>query len=269
MTLRVLKNIAKKFFITFEKTGRTVINFIAKVGRFSEFIFNVIKHSVTPRFYPSLILKQLIEIGFYSLPVIFMTAIFTGGVLALQTYSGASRFTAEATVPTIVVLSITRELGPVLAGLMVAGRVGAAMAAEIGTMKVTEQIEALKTLSSNPFKYLIAPRIIASTIMLPILVFICDIVGVMGGYLASVFSLGFSGGPYLNKTFIVVETEDVVSGLIKAAVFGFIIATMGCYHGYNSKGGAEGVGKATTNAVVHASILILIFNYLLTEIFFV
>ncbi|MFC1659824.1 MlaE family ABC transporter permease [Pseudomonadota bacterium] len=262
-------NIFNKFILTFEKTGKTTLSSIRKVGRFSIFIFQTVRHSITPRFYPSLILKQIIEIGFYSLPVIFMTAIFTGGVLALQTYAGASRFTAEATVPTVVVLSITRELGPVLAGLMVAGRVGAAMAAEIGTMKVTEQIEALKTLSSNPFKYLIAPRIIASTIMLPVLVVVCDIIGVMGGYLASVYSLGFSGGPYLNKTFITLETEDVTSGLIKAAVFGFIIALMGCYHGYHSKGGAEGVGKATTNAVVHASILVLIFNYLLTEIFFV
>jgi phospholipid/cholesterol/gamma-HCH transport system permease protein len=262
-------NIFQKIINLVQKIGSNTLSIFDVMGKFSIFVFNAIKYSILPRFYPSLILKQVIEIGFYSLPVIFMTAIFTGGVLALQTYAGASRFSAESTVPTVVVLSITRELGPVLAGLMVAGRVGAAMAAEIGTMRVTEQIEALKTLSANPFRYLIAPRIIASTIMLPVLVFICDIIGVMGGYLASVYSLGFSGGPYLNKTFQYLETEDVVSGLTKAAVFGFIIALMGCYHGYNSKGGAEGVGKATTNAVVTASILILIFNYLLTEIFFV
>ena len=252
-----------------EKVGSNVIGSLHKIGNVSIFAFLSVKYSVTPRIYPKLIIKQMIVIGFYSLPVIFMTAIFTGGVLALQTYAGAARFSAESTVPTVVVLSITRELGPVLAGLMVAGRVGAAMAAEIGTMRVTEQIAALKTLSANPFRYLVAPRVIASTLMLPILVLICDIIGVMGGYLASVFSLGFSSGPYINRTFLYLEAKDVTSGLMKAAVFGFVIALMGCYHGYNSDGGAEGVGKATTSAVVSASILVLIFNYIMTELFFV
>jgi phospholipid/cholesterol/gamma-HCH transport system permease protein len=252
-----------------EKIGSNVTASLRMLGNVSIFGFQATKYSLTPRIYLSLILKQMMIIGFYSLPVIFMTAIFTGGVLALQTYAGAERFSAESTVPTVVVLSITRELGPVLAGLMVAGRVGAAMAAEIGTMRVTEQIAALKTLSANPFRYLVAPRVIASTLMLPLLVLICDIIGVMGGYLASIYSLGFSSGPYINRTFLYLEVEDVTSGLIKAAVFGFIIALMGCYHGYNSDGGAEGVGKATTNAVVSASILVLISNYIMTELFFV
>jgi len=254
-------------FIT--QIGQVTLQFFNSFGFFCIFLAKVIKSSITPKWYPELILKQMVRIGFYSLPVVGLTAIFTGGVLALQTFAGASRFSAESTVPTVVVLSITRELGPVLTGLMVAGRISASIAAEIGTMRVTEQIDALKTLSTNPYRYLIAPRIIAATIVAPLLVIIADIIGVMGGFLASVYSLGFSSGPYMQKTFDYLQVGDVTSGLIKAIVFGFIIALMGCYHGYNSKKGAEGVGIATTKAVVSASILILLFNYLMTELFFV
>jgi phospholipid/cholesterol/gamma-HCH transport system permease protein len=222
----------------------------------------------TPPFYPRLLLRQMVEIGYNSLPVVGLTAIFTGMVLALQSYTGFARFSAEGAIATVVVLSVTRELGPVLAGLMVAGRIGAAMAAEIGTMRVTEQIDALTTLSTNPFKYLVAPRLIAGLTMLPLLVLVADIIGVMGGYLISIYKLGFNPGTYLAKTFIDLVALDVISGLVKASVFGFIIALMGCYNGYNSKGGAQGVGQATTNAVVSASILILTFNYFITELFF-
>lgn len=245
----------------------TLVN-LAKLGEITLFTINAVRHCFTPPFYPRLILRQFLQIGYYSLPVVGLTAIFSGAVLALQSYSGFSRFNAESTIATVVVLSITRELGPVLAGLMVAGRVGASMAAEIGTMKVTEQIDALRTLSTNPFKYLVTPRLIAGVVMLPFLVMIADIIGVMGGYLVSVHSLGFSAGPYLANTFKFLETIDVVSGLTKAAFFGFIISIMGCYFGYTSKGGAEGVGIATTNAVVAASIVILLLNYIITGIFF-
>jgi phospholipid/cholesterol/gamma-HCH transport system permease protein len=189
-------------------------------------------------------------------------------VLALQSYTGFARFSAESAIPNVVVVSITRELGPVLAGLMVAGRVGASMAAEIGTMRVTEQIDALDTLATNPFKYLIAPRLIAGLTMLPILVLIADIIGVFGGYIVSTQKLGFNPVTYLTNTWDFIEVQDVVSGLVKAAVFGFLVTLMGCYHGYNSRGGAQGVGTATTNAVVSASILILSFNYFITELFF-
>jgi len=189
-------------------------------------------------------------------------------VLALQSYSGFSRFQAEGAIATVVVLSVTRELGPVLAGLMVAGRIGAAMAAEIGTMRVTEQIDALSTLSTNPFKYLVAPRLIAGTTMLPLLVLVADIIGVFGGFLVSVYRLDFNPSSYITRTWEFLEPVDVISGLVKAAVFGFVISLMGCYFGYKSRGGAQGVGQATTNAVVAASILILVFNYLITGIFF-
>ena len=224
--------------------------------------------AIRPPYYPRHILKQMIEIGYYSLPVVGMTAVFTGMVLALQSYTGFARFNAETAIPNVVVLSICRELGPVMAGLMVAGRIGAAMAAELGTMRVTEQIDALVTLSTNPFKDLIAPRLIAGILMLPILVGTADVIGVLGGYLVSVYKLGFNAGNYLQNTVDFVEFLYVFSGLVKAAVFGFIVALMGCYHGFHSRGGAQGVGTATTNAVVSASILILISNYIVTELFF-
>ncbi|MGH6892280.1 MAG: MlaE family ABC transporter permease [Dongiaceae bacterium] len=248
--------------------GRTFLNGLEAIGRVVLFTLRAIFLSLRPPYYPRLILKQMIEIGYYSLPVVGMTAVFTGMVLALQTYTGFSRFNAETAIPNVVVISICRELGPVLAGLMVAGRIGAAMAAELGTMRVTEQIDALNTLSTNPYKYLIAPRLIAGLAMLPLLVATADVIGVLGGYLVSVYKLGFNPGAYLKNTVDFVEFIDIFSGLVKAAVFGFIIALMGCYHGFHSRGGAQGVGKATTNAVVTASILILISNYVVTELFF-
>ncbi len=248
--------------------GSNTIKYYNRLSAFLSFTFHAIKAVLTPRWYSAAIHKQIIEIGFYSLPVVGLTAIFTGAVLALQTYAGTS-FGQEITVPTVVALGITRELGPVLVGLMVTGRIAASIAAEIGTMKVTEQIDALRTLSTNPFRYLIAPRIIASTLTLPMLVLIADIIGILGGSLAATFSLKFDFINYLVKTVNFLKINDISSGLIKSTVFGFIIALLGSFHGYNSKAGAEGVGMATTNAVVSASILILLFNYLLTDIFFI
>ena len=248
--------------------GRLFLDFLSAIGHLALFAGIAIRHAVTAPFYPRIIGRQMLDIGYYSLPVVGLTAIFTGMVLALQSHTGFSRFEAESAVATIVVLSMTRELGPVLAGLMVAGRVGASMAAELGTMRVTEQIDALSTLATDPYKYLVAPRLIAGLLMLPVLVLVADIIGVFGGYLVGIYKLGFGAQEYLNRTVEFLETEDVVSGLVKAAVFGFLVALMGCYHGYNSRGGAQGVGAATTKAVVSASILILTANYVVTEIFF-
>ncbi len=248
--------------------GATILRFFRASGRVSVFMGQSVAHVFLPPFFPRLILRQLIDIGYYSLPVVGMTAIFTGMVLALQSYTGFARFNAESAVAGVVVLSMTRELAPVLAGLMVAGRIGASIAAEIGTMRVTEQIDALTTLSVNPYKYLIAPRILAGTLMLPVLVLVGDIIGVFGGYVVSIYSLGFSPGRYLTQSWDILEAMDVISGLIKAGVFGLIVSLMGCYHGFHSQRGAQGVGAATTNAVVSASILILIFNFILTQVFF-
>ncbi|MEZ0260715.1 MAG: MlaE family ABC transporter permease [Alphaproteobacteria bacterium] len=261
---------AKRFSLLdpIQKLGATVVGFLEGVGALSLFTGRSIAACFSPPFYPRLFLRQVIDIGYYSLPVVGMTALFTGMVLALQSYTGFSRFSAEGAVATVVVLSVTRELAPVLAGLMVAGRIGASIAAEIGTMRVTEQIDALTTLSTNPFKYLMAPRILAGTLMLPALVLVADIIGVFGGYLVGVYKLGFGPQNYMHKTWEYLTHDDVVSGLWKAAAFGFIVTLMGCYNGYHSKRGAQGVGAAVTTAVVSASILILISNYLLTQFFF-
>lgn len=248
--------------------GAVFLLFLESTGRITLFAANAVSHMVRPPLYPRLILRQMVDIGYYSLPVVALTTLFSGMVLALQSYTGFARFSAEGAVANVVVLSMTRELGPVLAGLMVAGRIGAAMAAEIGTMRVTEQIDALRTLSTNPFKYLVAPRLLAGIVMLPFLVLVGDVIGVFGGYLVGVYKLDFNAATYLRQTIDFLEATDVISGLVKAAVFGFIVTLMGCYHGYHSRGGAQGVGAATTNAVVSAAILILFTNYLITELFF-
>lgn len=250
------------------KIGEKFLTFLNATGEIISFTFICTSHIFRPPFYFKQTLRQFIELGYYSLPVVGLTSLFTGMVLALQSYTGFARFSAEGAVATVVVLSVTRELGPVLAGLMVAGRMGASMAAEIGTMRVTEQIDALKTLATDPMKYLIAPRLLAGILMLPLLVVVADIIGVMGGYLISVYRLGFNAGSYLSMTVEYLEMMDVVSGLVKASVFGYIISLMGCYQGYKSGGGAQGVGRATTNAVVAASTLIFVSNYLLTGLFF-
>src|SRR6201996_3127463 len=248
--------------------GRAVLTVLAHIGRLALFTARALVGLVSPPVYSRLILSQMIRIGYFSLPVVGLTAFFTGGVLALQIYLGGNRFGAEAIVPQVVVLGITRELGPVIAGLMIAGRVAAAIAAEIGTMKVTEQIDALTTLATNPVKYLVVPRIVAAVISMPILTAIGDSIGILGGYVLSVYYLDFNGTSYLKNTVDFAHQDDITSGLIKAAVFGFIVALMGCYNGFHSKGGAQGVGSATTHAVVSSSILILAANYLLTAILF-
>jgi phospholipid/cholesterol/gamma-HCH transport system permease protein len=248
--------------------GRATLNFLAEVGRLSLFVFNALASIVRPPLFWRIIGSQIIRIGYFSLPVVGLTAVFTGGALALQIFIGGDRYGAEEIVPQIVVLGITRELGPVIASLMVAGRVSAAIAAEIGTMRVTEQIDALRTLSTNPYNYLVAPRLLAAVITMPLLVLVADILGVMGGYLVATLDLGFNPAVYLKNTWEFVRDIDIISGLVKAAVFGFIIAILGCYQGFHSKGGAQGVGKATTDAVVTASILILASNFVMTGLFF-
>lgn len=250
------------------KTGASFLGFLENIGKVTLFAFSPIKSLFKPPYYFSAIWRQIIEIGFYSIPVVGLTALFTGAVLALQSYSGFSRFSAESSIATVVVLSITRELAPVLAGLMVGGRIGASMAAEIGTMRVTEQIDALVTLSTNPIKYLVTPRVIAAVITLPCLVFMADIIGVMGGYIVAIFKLDFNSTIYLKNTIEYLQISDITLGLVKAVFFGFLISVIGCYFGYNSDRGAQGVGAATTNAVVVSSILILLSNYFITEIFF-
>ena len=256
-------------FLTFLNTlGSVMTRFFYATGELAIFTGKVINACFQKPFYFKELIRQLIEIGFYSLPVVALTTLFSGMVIAIQTYEAVSKFSAEGAVSMVVLVAVTRELAPVMAALMVAGRIGAAMAAEIGTMQVTEQIDALRTLNTNPFKYLIAPRVLAGVLMMPVLVLIGDVLGVCGGYMVGVYKMDFNATTYLVNTWNYLQAMDIISGMIKASVFGFIIALMGCYNGFRSKGGAQGVGQATTNAVVSASILILIFNYLLTEAFF-
>jgi len=248
--------------------GRAVIAALAGVGRVTLFAAETVSHLARPPYYGREFGHALMQIGWFSLPVVGLTALFTGGALALQIYAGGARFNAETVVPSIVAIGLTRELGPVLGGLMVAARVASSIAAEIGTMKVTEQIDALVTLSTNPMKYLTLPRVLAATLSVPMLVAVGDAIGIMGGFLVGVGRLDFGAGTYLETTVDFLEAWDVISGLIKGAVFGFIVALMGCYHGMHSSGGAQGVGRATKRAVVASSVLILAANYVLTEVFF-
>ncbi len=248
--------------------GRPVLAGLAALGRVSLYAGQVLGHLLRPPFYGREFVHALVQIGWLSLPVVGLTAIFTGGALALQIYAGGARFNAEAVVPSIVAIGMTRELGPVLGGLMVAARVASSIAAEIGTMKVTEQIDALTTLSTNPMKYLVVPRVLAATLAVPVLVAVGDSIGIAGGWLVAVSRLDFNSAAYLKNTLDFLEFWDVGSGLVKGAVFGFIVALMGCYMGMTSGRGAQGVGAATKAAVVAASVMILAANYVLTEVFF-
>lgn len=255
-------------FRLFDIIGFRVLNFLSESGKVMIFSFKTLTWAFRPPLDIRNLLKQIEEVGIKSVPVILITGAFTGMVLALQSYTGFKRFNAEAFVGTVVALSMTRELGPVLSGLMVSGRVGSAMAAELGTMQVTEQIDALYTLATNPIKYLIVPRFLASVIIMPILTVFADVVGILGGYLVSVNLLGSNPTIYVRRTFDYLGLDDIYIGIFKATVFGMIISIIGCYQGFHTQGGAEGVGKATTKAVVMSSLLILIANYFITALFF-
>jgi phospholipid/cholesterol/gamma-HCH transport system permease protein len=247
--------------------GRSTLAMLRTVGAVAMFAGRGAYATVAPPFYGRQLGLQILSIGFFSLPVVGLVVLFTGAALALNIYVGGGRFNAEQIMPQVVALGIVRELGPVLAAVMLAGRVSAAIAAEIGAMRATEQIDALQTLSTDPFRYLIAPRLIAAVLTLPFLTVVADIIGVMGGWIVATRTLGFSGAVYITNTWNFLQSWDIVSGLIKAAVFGFIVALMGCYHGFTATGGARGVGRATTHAVVSAAILIFAADYLMTSLF--
>lgn len=248
--------------------GAGTLALLALVGRVTMFAGATLRAAVLPPWHAGEFFRALVQIGWLSLPVVGLTALFTGGALALQIYTGGGRFNAESVVPSIVAIGIVRELGPVLGGLMVAARVASSIAAELGTMKVTEQIDALTTLSTDPTRYLVVPRVLAAMVAVPALVFVGDIIGIFGGFAVGVGRLDFQATTYLRTTVDYLEAWDVISGLLKGVAFGFIVALMGCYCGLNSGRGAQGVGAATKSAVVSASVLILASNYLLTELFF-
>lgn len=251
-------------FRIFGFIGLHIRSFLEEIGGIILLSINTLRWLFRPPLDLRNIMKQLLEVGVRSTPVVLITAVFTGMVLALQSYTGFKRFNAEALTGTVVALSMTRELGPVLTGLIVAGRAGAAMAAELGTMKVTEQIDALSTMATNPIKYLIVPRFLAGVFMLPALTVLADIIGIIGGYFVSVVLLDTNPTVYIRRTTDYLELSDIYNGLIKAAFFGMAISLISCYKGFYAEGGAEGVGKATTGAVVVSCMTILISDYFLT-----
>ncbi|MCJ8335826.1 MAG: ABC transporter permease [Epibacterium sp.] len=250
------------------RLGAATLGLLASLGRLSTFAVSTFLHMLRPPIYGREVLNALLQVGWLSLPVVGLTAIFTGGALALQIYAGGARFNAEAVVPQIVAIGMVRELGPVLVGLMIAARVTSSIAAEIATMKVTEQIDALVTLSTHPMKYLVAPRVLAGLLTVPALVGIGDIIGIMGGYVVATQNLGFNPATYLVNTVNFLEIHDIISSLVKGAVFGVIATTLGCYYGMNSGRGAQGVGRATKSSVETAAVLILAANFVLTGVFF-
>jgi len=248
--------------------GRLLLGWLEELGR----LFYIMAQTVrwTPRrpFDSGQWLRQMVRVGYDSIPVVLLTTMFTGMVLALQTYRGFERFHAEGFVGSVVALSLTRELAPVLTGLMVAGRVGSSMAAELGTMRVTEQIDALYAMATEPVHYLVVPRVGASILMLPLLTLIGDAVGILGGWAIAVGLFDANPHVYWERTFQFLEVNDVTSGLIKASFFGLVLSTTGCSKGFYTSGGAEGVGRATTAAVVTGSLYILLSDFFLTKILF-
>jgi phospholipid/cholesterol/gamma-HCH transport system permease protein len=252
----------------FDRIGRRFILFFEQTGIWFDALGRTVAWIFRPPYDIKEWFRQMVRVGVDSIPVVFLTTMFTGMVLALQTFTGFQRVNAEQFVASVVSLAMLRELAPVLVGLMVAGRIGSSMAAEIGTMKVTEQIDALKALATEPIQYLFVPRVIAGVVMLPFLCVLGDALGIYGGYLVAVKLLKTNPVIYKQNTFQFLSMTDVWSGLIKAGVFGLILTLTGCVRGYHTTGGAEGVGRSTTNAVVSASLIILLTDFFLTKILF-
>ena len=251
-----------------ELLGRFVLQLVEGVGRFFVLLWETVRGLFRPPWDLRAWASQIVRVGVDSVPVVFLTAFFTGGVMALQTFNGFSRFHAEAYVGSVVALSMLRELAPVLTGLMVAGRAGSAMAAELGSMRVSEQVDALVTLATDPVQYLFVPRVVAGIVVVPMLVVMADATGMGGGYVVAVNVLGANPVVYMENSFQFLDLKDLWSGLIKAAVFGGLLTLVGCQQGFDTRGGAEGVGRSTTRAVVVGSLAILISDFFLTKVLF-
>jgi phospholipid/cholesterol/gamma-HCH transport system permease protein len=251
-----------------ERIGRVFIRLFEETGLWFRMLWRTMLWTFRPPFEGREWLRQMVRVGVDSIPVVFLTTMFTGMVMALQTYNGFHRVHAENFVGSVVALAMLRELSPVLVALMVTGRVGSSMAAEIGTMRVTEQLDALQALATDPVQYLFVPRVIAGIVMLPLLTILGDALGVGGGYLVGVKMMGTNPVVYEQNTYQFLHMNDVWSGLIKSAFFGLILTLTGCVRGYSTSGGAEGVGRATTAAVVSASLIVLLTDFFLTKLLF-
>jgi len=246
--------------------ARSIERPVEELGRFFEIFWRVLLWTPRRPYDVRQLLRQMVRVGVDSVPVILLTAMFTGAVLALQSFAVLARFNAEGFVGSLVALSLVLELSPVIGGLIIAGRVGSSMGAEIGTMRVTEQIDALEVMATDPVHYLMVPRVWAMVVMLPMLVLLGDAIGMLGGYLVSVVLMGANPVVYLESTFRYMDLWDLTQGLIKAGFFGLLVGVIGCQRGYFTTGGAEGVGRSTTQAVVAASIAILISDFFLTKL---
>lgn len=254
-----------EFFIII---GARVISFMHFLGGLSNLALRTIYFTFVPPFSRHRVFEQAKKAGFDSLPIVALVSLFIGFIFALQTAYFMQRIGSEIYIASLVALSIVRELGPVITALVVAGRVGAAITAELGSMQVTEQIDALETLSSNPIKYLVVPRFLALSIMLPLLTLYSDAIGILGSYMICVFKLGISSSMYIRVTAEALFYKDLFTGLFKTIFFGMIIALVSCYEGFNVEGGAEGVGRATTRSVVFTFIMIIIADCFFTALFY-
>ena len=252
----------------FSRIGRRVIAFLTFLGGLSNLALQTIFFTFAPPYKRQRIFEQARKAGNDSLPIVSLIALFIGFIFALQTAYFMQRLGSEMYIASLVALSVVRELGPVITALVVAGRVGAAITAEIGSMQVTEQVDALETLATSPIKYLVVPRFLALSLMLPILTLFADAIGIFGSYLICVYKLGISGNLYMRVTFESLLYKDLFTGLVKTIFFGMIIALVSCYEGFKVEGGAEGVGRATTQSVVFSFIMIIAADCLFTAIFY-
>jgi len=257
--------IIDNFFVNF---GRRILAMLYFLGGLSNLAAHTFYFTFTPPLSKDRIFEQAKKAGYDSLPIVSLVALFIGFIFALQTAYFMQRIGSEIYIASLVALSLVRELGPVITALVVAGRVGASITAELGTMQVTEQIDALETLATNPIKYLVVPRFLALAIVMPILTMYADFVGILGSYLICVKKLGISSSMYLHMTYETLKYKDLFTGLSKTVFFGMIIAFVSCYEGFNVEGGAEGVGRATNRSVVMAFIMIIAADCFFTAMFY-
>jgi phospholipid/cholesterol/gamma-HCH transport system permease protein len=251
-----------------KRLGGATLDFFIYIGGIFHLFVSTLFHIFIPPLRRKEIFTQMYKVGVLSFPIVFLVAFFTGMVLALQSAYQLTKMNAQIYISSLVALSMVRELGPVLTALVIAGRVGASITAELGTMKVTEQIDALETLAANPVKYLVVPRFIALCIMLPLLTIYADFLGIIGGYLIGVYKLLIGHTIYIKMTFDPLMFKDLFTGLLKSFIFAIIICIISCYEGFRTEGGAEGVGKATTLSVVTSFIMIIAADCLFTALFY-
>lgn len=258
----------KKGIFLFNLLGKITISFFRKTGNLSIFFFYILKAFFTSPLRKKSIISQMVYLGIKSLSIAFTVAGFAGMVLAIQAVTQTSKLGGFSHVGHIVTISLLREIGPTLISIVIAGRVSSSITAELGTMRITEQIDALESMAINSFEYLIVPKVLACMIMFPILIILSNGIGIIGGYCTAVYQLDIDSTTYLNSVFSLISFKDIFVGIFKSFIFGIVISIIACYCGFNTKEGAIGIGKSITSAVINSGILIVITNYLISYIFF-